>query len=114
MLFSGRAYPDLAYEVAHELRTERVSTELREFANGEIYVRFVESVRGSDTFLSGDAAERLEQAGPAQLVITDTLPGPASVSSGGPAVRSNAPLLVRAVSEVFQEGSMTSLSEGGS
>jgi hypothetical protein len=51
MLFSGRAYPDLAYEAARELRTEIASTELREFANGEIYVREV-FLEGSVTSLS--------------------------------------------------------------
>ncbi|TDD23246.1 ribose-phosphate diphosphokinase [Nonomuraea diastatica] len=51
MLFSGRAHPDLAAEVARHLGTEVTPTELREFANGEIYVRFEESVRGCDAFV---------------------------------------------------------------
>lgn len=63
---------------------------------------------------SDDAVERLEQAGLAQLVITDTLPDPASIPSGGLVVLSNAPPLARAISEVFLEGSVTSLFEGES
>jgi ribose-phosphate pyrophosphokinase len=51
MLFSGRAYPELAQEVGDELGVEPTPTELRDFPNGEIYVRFDESVRGSDAFV---------------------------------------------------------------
>ena len=47
MLFSGRAHPQLAAEVAKELGVEPVPTSAYDFANGEIFVRFEESVRGS-------------------------------------------------------------------
>lgn len=63
---------------------------------------------------SDDAVERLEQAGPAQRIITDPLPNPASIPSSRLVVLSSAPLPVRAISEVFLEDSATSLSEGGS
>src|SRR4029077_7179827 len=51
MLFSGRAYPELAAEVGQHLGIEPTPTELRDSANGEIYVRFEESVRGCDAFV---------------------------------------------------------------
>jgi ribose-phosphate pyrophosphokinase len=51
MLFSGRAYPELALEVGSELKVDPVPTSAYEFANGEIFVRFEESVRGSDAFV---------------------------------------------------------------
>jgi ribose-phosphate pyrophosphokinase len=51
MLFSGRAYPELAAEVGRDLEAEPVPTSAYEFANGEIFVRFEESVRGSDAFV---------------------------------------------------------------
>jgi ribose-phosphate pyrophosphokinase len=51
MLFSGRAHPHLATEVADLLDTELVPTTHRDFANSEIYVRYEESVRGSDAFV---------------------------------------------------------------
>ena len=51
MVFSGRAHPQLAQEVAAELGTELVPTSAYDFANGEIYVRYEESVRGSDAFV---------------------------------------------------------------
>ncbi|HQF04401.1 MAG TPA: ribose-phosphate pyrophosphokinase-like domain-containing protein, partial [Phycicoccus sp.] len=44
MVLSGRAHPGLATEVAAELGTELVPTSAYNFANGEIYVRFEESV----------------------------------------------------------------------
>ena len=43
--------PGLAQEVAADLGTELVPTSAYNFANGEIYVRFEESVRGADVFI---------------------------------------------------------------
>ncbi len=51
MLFSGRAYPELATDVGTALGVAPVPTSAYEFSNGEIFVRFQESVRGSDAFV---------------------------------------------------------------
>ncbi len=51
MLFSGRVHPLLAEEVAQLLGTELVPTTHRDFANSEVYVRYQDSVRGSDAFV---------------------------------------------------------------
>ncbi|BBH17966.1 ribose-phosphate pyrophosphokinase [Nocardioides baekrokdamisoli] len=51
MVFTGRAHPALAEEVAALLGTPLVPTDARDFANGETYIRFEESVRGSDAFV---------------------------------------------------------------
>ena len=51
MLFSGRAYPELADEVGKYLDVNVTPQSAYDFANGEIFVRFEESVRGSDAFL---------------------------------------------------------------
>ena len=51
MVFSGRANPQLAEEVAYQLGTILVPTSAFEFANSEMYVRYEESVRGSDAFV---------------------------------------------------------------
>jgi ribose-phosphate pyrophosphokinase len=51
MLFSGRAYPELAEDVGAALGCEPVPTTAYDFSNGEIFVRFQESVRGSDAFV---------------------------------------------------------------
>lgn len=51
VLASGRAHPELAQEVAKELGTELLPMSAYDFANGEIYVRSGESVRGKDIFV---------------------------------------------------------------
>jgi ribose-phosphate pyrophosphokinase len=51
MLFSGRAHPELAEAVSEELGIELTPTTAYDFANGEIYVRYKESVRGCDAFV---------------------------------------------------------------
>jgi ribose-phosphate pyrophosphokinase len=51
MLFSGRAYPELANEIASELGVTVTPTSAYDFADGEIYVRYEESVRGCDAFV---------------------------------------------------------------
>jgi ribose-phosphate pyrophosphokinase len=47
-LYSGRTHPALAQEVAEHLGTELGNPNIMQFANGEIRVRFNESIRGSD------------------------------------------------------------------
>src|SRR6478735_4502723 len=51
MLFSGRAHPELAEAVAEEVGIELTPTTAYDFANGEIFVRYKESVRGCDAFV---------------------------------------------------------------
>ncbi len=51
MLFGGRSHPELAAAVAKELGTDLVPTTAYDFANGEVFVRFEESVRGCDAFV---------------------------------------------------------------
>jgi len=51
MIFAGRSFPALADEIATELGISTTPTEIYEFANGEIFVRYEESVRGSDAFV---------------------------------------------------------------
>jgi len=50
-LISGRVHPELAAEVARLLDVKLIDANLSEFANGEIYCRFAESVRGADVFI---------------------------------------------------------------
>ena len=50
-LISGRSHPELAEEVAQLLDVKLVDANLSEFANGEIYCKFAESVRGGDVFI---------------------------------------------------------------
>lgn len=73
MVFSGRANPGLAEEVAAMLGTELVPTTAYDFANGEIYVRYQESVRGSDAFVIQSHATPINQAIMEQLLMIDAL-----------------------------------------
>jgi ribose-phosphate pyrophosphokinase len=50
-IFTGRGHPVLAQEVADHLGMKLGGVELHEFANGEIYCRYSENVRGSDVFV---------------------------------------------------------------
>lgn len=50
-LITGRAHPELAAEVAEILDVKLVDANLSDFANGEIYCKFAESVRGGDVFV---------------------------------------------------------------
>jgi ribose-phosphate pyrophosphokinase len=51
MLFSGRAYPQLAEEIGEVLGVDVTPTTAYDFAGGETFVRYTESVRGSDAFI---------------------------------------------------------------
>ncbi len=51
VLIAGRSHPELAQAVADNLGVELVPTRAYNFANGEIFVRFEESVRGCDVFV---------------------------------------------------------------
>ena len=73
MLFSGRAHPVLANEVANLLDIKLVPTTAYDFANGEIYVRFEESVRGCDAFIIQSHASPINDAIMEQLLMIDAL-----------------------------------------
>jgi ribose-phosphate pyrophosphokinase len=51
MLVSGRANPGLAGKIGDKLGIELSPMTLKTFANGEVYCRFEESVRGADVFI---------------------------------------------------------------
>ena len=51
MLFSGRSNVDLAGRIAEKLEIELGDVQLKTFANGEVYCRFMESIRGADVFI---------------------------------------------------------------
>ncbi|MFJ9440996.1 ribose-phosphate diphosphokinase [Kitasatospora sp. NPDC101235] len=72
-LFSGRAHPELATEVAEALGTELVPTKALDFANGEIYVRFLESARGADCFVMQSHTAPINQWIMEQLIMIDAL-----------------------------------------
>lgn len=73
MLFTGRIHPALAEEVAQILDVDLVPTTARTFANGEIFVRFDESVRGCDAFVIQSHGAPLNDAIMEQLIMVDAL-----------------------------------------
>jgi ribose-phosphate pyrophosphokinase len=73
MLFSGRAHPALAEEIAAELDITVSPTQLRDFANGEIYARFEESVRGCDAFVVEAHGAPINRWVMEQLIMVDAL-----------------------------------------
>jgi ribose-phosphate pyrophosphokinase len=73
MLFTGRAHPDLAEAVAAELDVDITPTSAYDFANGEIFVRFEESVRGCDAFVLQSHSAPLNSWIMEQLIMVDAL-----------------------------------------
>ena len=73
MLFAGRAHPELADQVAYELDIELTLTMAYDFANGEIFVRFEESVRGCDAFVLQSHSAPLNTWIMEQLIMVDAL-----------------------------------------
>ena len=72
-IFSGRGYPELAEEVATELGIPITPTSAYDFANGEIFVRFEESVRGCDAFVIQSHAAPVNKQIMEQLIMVDAL-----------------------------------------
>jgi ribose-phosphate pyrophosphokinase len=73
VLVSGRAHPSLAREVAEQLGADVVQTTAYDFANGEIYVRFAESVRGCDVFVLQSHTAPINQWLMEHLLMVDAL-----------------------------------------
>jgi ribose-phosphate pyrophosphokinase len=73
MLFSGRAYPELATEIARLMNVEIVPTKAISYANSEIYVRFEESVRGCDAYVLQSHAAPVNEWVMEQLIMVDAL-----------------------------------------
>ena len=73
MLFSGRAHPELGQEIADCLGIEPTPTRLSDFANGEIFVRFLESVRGCDAFVMQSHTAPINRWIMEQLIMVDAL-----------------------------------------
>jgi ribose-phosphate pyrophosphokinase len=73
MLFSGRAHPQLAEEVGDDLGVRPVPTKFMKFANGELYVRFEESVRGCDAFVVQSHPTPVNEWLMEQLIMVDAL-----------------------------------------
>ena len=72
-LFSGRGFPELSEAVAAELGIPLTPTSAYDFANGEIFVRFEESVRGCDAFVLQSHTAPVNKQIMEQLIMVDAL-----------------------------------------
>jgi ribose-phosphate pyrophosphokinase len=70
---SGRAHPQLAEEIAYQLGLELMPTKVFDFANGEIYFHFTESVRGADVFVIQSHSDPINKNIMENLIMLDAL-----------------------------------------
>lgn len=73
MIFSGRSYPELGRRIAGHLGISLGKVELKTFSNGELYVRYEESVRGSDAFVIQTCSEPINDHLMELLLMIDAL-----------------------------------------
>jgi ribose-phosphate pyrophosphokinase len=72
MVFAaGRSNPELADEIAQHLGITCAEVEISDFANGEIYFRFEENVRGSDVFVFQTHSHPINKQIMEQLIMID-------------------------------------------
>jgi ribose-phosphate pyrophosphokinase len=72
MLFmAGRSNPELAAEIAELLGTGLAQVEIADFANGEVYVRASENLRGADVFVFQTHASPINDNILEQLIMID-------------------------------------------
>lgn len=71
VLASGRAHPELADQVGSALGCDVIPTSAYDFANGEIYFRFGESVRGADVFIIQSMTSPINKWLMEQLIMID-------------------------------------------
>ncbi len=73
MVFSGTSNPELSDEIANHLNVELGNVKLTKFANGEIYARYLESVRGADVFIIQSISGAINDNLMELLIMTDAM-----------------------------------------
>jgi ribose-phosphate pyrophosphokinase len=71
MVFSGTSNPELSEQIATQLGIKLEDVTLQKFANGEIYARYQESVRGADVFIIQSVSGNVNDALMELLIMTD-------------------------------------------
>jgi ribose-phosphate pyrophosphokinase len=71
VLVGGRGHEELTSEVARHLGVSIGEVDLSTFANGEIYCRYGESIRGSDVFVVQTHCEPINDRLMEQLILID-------------------------------------------
>ena len=72
MVFAGTHNRELSEDIARHLGVELGNIKISKFANGEIYVRYLESVRGADIFLIQSICQPVNAA-LMELLITNRI-----------------------------------------
>ena len=73
VLLSGRAYPQLAEQIAAEIGVTLTPTTARDFANGETFIKPDESVRGTDAFVIQSFTSPINEWVMESLILVDAL-----------------------------------------
>ena len=73
VLLSGSAYPDLADEIAQNVGVTVTETTRRQFANGELFIRPNDSVRGTDAFVIQSHTTPINDWVMESLILVDAL-----------------------------------------
>lgn len=71
IVFSGTSNPALAEGIVRHLGIELGNVKISQFANGEIYVRYLESVRGADVFIVQSVCGSVNDAMMELLIMVD-------------------------------------------
>ncbi len=71
MLFGGTSNPELYEGIADGLGVELGNVKIKKFANGEIYVRYLESVRGQHVFVAQSICEPVNSSLMELLIMID-------------------------------------------
>jgi ribose-phosphate pyrophosphokinase len=71
MLFAGSGHPGLSEEIASALGIRLGQVELSSFANGELYCRYRENLRGADVFVLQTHCEPINDRIIEQLIMID-------------------------------------------
>lgn len=80
MIFNGRANPDLGREIISYVGVDPGRVGISTFSNGEIYARFLESVRGAEAFVIQSLCEPVNDNLMELLVMIDALKRASAVS----------------------------------
>jgi ribose-phosphate pyrophosphokinase len=73
VILSGGAYPELADEISAEIGVTVTPTTRRQFANGELFIRPNDSVRGTDAFVVQSHTTPLNDWLMESLILVDAL-----------------------------------------
>jgi ribose-phosphate pyrophosphokinase len=71
LLFAGSGNPELSQEISANLKVPLGDIKLSRFANGELYCRYGESVRGADVFLLQSYCDPINDRIMEQLIMID-------------------------------------------